>query len=140
MADVKGHEQDKVRCHLSRSSQIIYLEPQEVLVPPAVQENQEALTVPLDRGALDSPYLLWGPACPGLGIQGSLSLLSLQEGLKVGEEQNNCYQNLEWSAVPFTGFNCYVLKKVCEPAHIRGLRWLSPSQIVVFGATEAVNA
>lgn len=90
MADAMGHEQDKVPCRLSRSSQIIYLETQEVLVPPAVQENLEVLTVPLGRGALDSLYLLWGPACPGLGIRGSLSLLSLQEGLKVGEEQNNC--------------------------------------------------
>lgn len=48
---------------------------------PAVQGHQDVPTVPLDQGALDSLYLLWGPACPGLGIQGSLSLLSLQEGL-----------------------------------------------------------
>lgn len=48
---------------------------------PAVQEAQEAPTVLLGRGALDRLYLLWGRACPGLGIQGSPSLLSLQEGL-----------------------------------------------------------
>lgn len=50
-------------------------------MPPAVPENLEVLTVPLGRGALDSLYLLWGQACPGLGTRGSLSLLSLQEGL-----------------------------------------------------------
>lgn len=50
---------------------------------PAVQEDQEAPTVQLGRGALECLYLLWVPACPGLEIRGNPSLLSLQEGLRI---------------------------------------------------------
>lgn len=67
----------------------MYLETQEVLVSPAVQEDQEAPIVQLSRGALECLYLLWVLACPGLGIRGNPSLLSLQVGLEVGEEQIN---------------------------------------------------
>lgn len=50
---------------------------------PAVQEDQEAPIVQLGRGALESLYLLWVLACPGLGIRGNPSLLSLQVGLRI---------------------------------------------------------
>ena len=53
---------------------------------PAVQEGQAAQTAPSGRGAPGTLCLLWGPACPGLGSRGSLSLLSLRGGLRRGRE------------------------------------------------------